>query len=73
MAATEDATITVSHETKRLLDSLKSGGATYDDVIRGFLASHPTELTAAERARRIREGRPHPIEELIKKSQSKPS
>lgn len=67
MAAT---TITVSQETRKLLEGLKSGGATYDDVIRGLLASHPTELTAAELIRRIREGKPHPIEELVRRSRA---
>jgi predicted CopG family antitoxin len=67
MAAT---TITVSQETRKLLESLKMGGATYDDVIRGLLIAHPTELTMAELARRVREGRPHPIEELIKRSRA---
>ncbi len=65
MAAT---TITVTVETRKLLEGLKTGGATYDDVIRGLLISHPTELTLAELARRVREGKPHPIEELIRRS-----
>lgn|GEM_PF-6476053 len=69
MAAT---TITVSQETRRLLESLKIGGATYDDVIRGLLVSHPTELTTAELARRIREGKSHPIEQLIARSRKQP-
>jgi len=67
MAAT---TITVSQETRKLLESLKIGGATYDDVIRGLLISHPTQLTWAELARRIREGEPHPIEELVRRSRA---
>jgi len=65
MAAT---TITVSQETRKLLEGLKSGGATYDDVIRGLIIAHPTQLTMAELARRIREGKAHPIEELIARS-----
>jgi predicted CopG family antitoxin len=69
MAAT---TITVSQETRKLLESLKTGGATYDDVIRGLIAAHPTELTFAEMARRIREGKPHPIEELVRRSRRQP-
>ena len=69
MAAT---TITVSEETRRFLESLKTGGSTYDDVIRGLLASQPTLLTAAELARRIREGKPHPIEGLIRRSRKQP-
>jgi predicted CopG family antitoxin len=60
--------ISVSHETRKLLESLKTGGETYDDVIRGLIVSHPNRLTAAELARRIREGKRHPIEELIAKS-----
>jgi predicted CopG family antitoxin len=69
MAAT---TITVSQETRRLLESLKSGGSTYDEVIRALLVTHPTQLTAAELARRIREGRPRPIEQLIARSRKQP-
>jgi predicted CopG family antitoxin len=69
MAAT---TITVSQETRKLLESLKTGGSTYDDVIRGLLVTHPTQLTAAELARRIREGKPHAIEELIARSRKQP-
>jgi predicted CopG family antitoxin len=69
MAAT---TITVSQETRKLLESLKFGGSTYDDVIRGLLVSHPTQLTATELARRIREGKPHRIEELISRSRKQP-
>lgn len=61
-------TITVSQETRKLLESLKLGGASYDDVIRGLLVSHPNELNMAELARRIKEGKPHPIEHLIRKS-----
>lgn len=64
----EATTITVSNETRKLLEGLKTGGATYDDVIRGLLISHPTQLTMAELARRVREGKPHPIEELILRS-----
>jgi predicted CopG family antitoxin len=60
--------ISVSHETRKLLESLKTGGETYDDVIRGLIVSQPNRLTAAELARRIREGKRHPIEELIAKS-----
>ena len=69
MAAT---TITVSRETRKLLESLKTGGATYDEVIRGLLIAHPTQLTMAELARRVREGKPHPIEELIERSRAQP-
>jgi predicted CopG family antitoxin len=69
MAAT---TISVSQEARKLLESLKTGGSTYDDVIRGLLGTHPTPLTNAELARRIREGKPHPIEELIARSRKQP-
>ncbi len=69
MAAT---TITVSQETRKLLEGLKTGGSTYDDVIRGLLLTHPTQLTAAELARRIREGNPHSIEEPIARSRKRP-
>lgn len=64
-------TISVTEETRRLLESLKHGGATYDEVIRGLLVSHPTELTMAELSRRIREGKSHPIEDMIRKSRAK--
>jgi hypothetical protein len=60
--------ISVSHATRKLLESLKTGGETYDDVIRGLIVAHPNRLTTAELARRIREGKRHPIEELIAKS-----
>lgn len=62
--------IAVSQETRKLLESLKTGGETYDDVIRGLIVSHPSRLTAAELSRRIREGQRHPIEKLIAKSRS---
>jgi len=65
-------TITVSQGTRKLLQRLKSGGATYDDVIRGLLIAHPTQLTMAELSRRIREGKPHPIEGLIRRSGAQP-
>jgi predicted CopG family antitoxin len=60
--------IAVSQETRKLLESLKTGGETYDDVIRGLIVSHPNRLTMAELSRRIREGKRHPIEDLIAKS-----
>jgi hypothetical protein len=69
MAAT---TITVSTETRKLLESLKTGGSTYDEVIRGLLMAHPTQLAAAELARRIREGKSHPIEHVIARSRAQP-
>jgi hypothetical protein len=65
MAAT---TISVSPETRRLLEGLKTGGATYDDVIRGLLIAHPVQLTFAELARRVREGKTHSIEALVERS-----
>jgi predicted CopG family antitoxin len=61
-------TISVSQETRKLLENLKTGGSTYDDVIRALLVAHPTQPTTAELARRVREGKPHPIEELIARS-----
>jgi predicted CopG family antitoxin len=64
--------IAVSQETRKLLESLKTGGETYDDVIRGLIVSHPNQLTMAELSRRIREGRRHSIDELIKKSRQQP-
>ncbi len=65
-------TISVSQETRKLLESLKTGGETYDDVIRGLIVSHPNQLTMAELARRVRQGQRHPIAELIKKSRQQP-
>ena len=65
MAAT---TITVSQETRKLLESLKTGGETYDDLIRGLLMTHPNRLTISELARRIKDDREGPIEELIARS-----
>lgn len=64
--------ISVSEETRRLLESLKTGGETYDEVIRGLIISHPNRLTIAELSRRIREGQRHPIEELITRSRRQP-
>jgi predicted CopG family antitoxin len=60
--------ISVSHETRKLLEALKTGGETYDDVIRVLIVSHPNRLTVAELARRVRERQRHPIEHLIAKS-----
>lgn len=65
--------IAVSQETRRLLESLKSGGDTYDDVIRALVVSHPNLLNAAEVSRRIRRGEPEgPIEELVERSRKQP-
>ncbi len=60
--------ISVSQETRKLLGSLKTGGETYDDVIRGLIVAHPGRLTMAELSRRVREGQRHSIDDLIKKS-----
>ncbi|HEV2166995.1 MAG TPA: hypothetical protein VGS23_08515 [Thermoplasmata archaeon] len=61
--------IAVSQETRKLLESLKTGGETYDDVIRALVATHPVRLTSAEIAKRIRDEEPEgPIEDLIAKS-----
>lgn len=65
--------IAVSQETRQLLESLKTGGETYDDVIRSLVVSHPVRLTWAEIARRIRTEEPEgPIEDLIQKSRKQP-
>ena len=65
--------IAVSQGTRKLLESLKSGGETYDDVIRALVATHPIRLTSAEIAKRIRDEEPEgPIEELIAKSRKRP-
>lgn len=65
--------IAVSQETRELLESLKTEGETYDDVIRALVVSHPVRLTWAEIARRIREEeREGPIEELIARSRKQP-
>jgi hypothetical protein len=60
--------ISVSHETRKLLDTLKTSGETYDDVIRGLIISLSKPLTPAEIARRVREGHRNPIKDLIAKS-----
>ena len=65
--------IAVTPETRRLLESPKSGGETYDEVIRALVVIHPVRLAWAEIARRIREEEPEgPIEELIAKSRKQP-
>lgn len=64
--------ISVSQETRKLLESLKTGGETYDDVIRGLIISHPNRLTMAELSRRVREGNRHSIDELIAESRRQP-
>jgi predicted CopG family antitoxin len=70
MAATS---IAVTQETRRLLEALKSGGETYDDVIRALVATHPMRLTWAEISRRIRDEEPEgPIEELVARSRKQP-
>lgn len=61
--------IAVSQETRKLLEMLKTGGETYDDVIRALVATHPMRLTWAEIAKRIRDEEPEgPIEDLVAKS-----
>jgi predicted CopG family antitoxin len=65
--------IAVSQETRKLLESLKTGGETYDDVIRALVVTYPIRLTWAEIAKRIRDEEPEgPIEELIAKSRKQP-
>lgn len=67
------SSIAVSQQTRKLLESLKTGGETYDDVIRALVATHPMRLTWAEIAKRIREEEPEgPMEELIAKSRKQP-
>jgi hypothetical protein len=58
----------VSQETRKLLESLKTGGETFDDVIRGLIVSNPNRLTVAKLSRRIRDGHRHPIEGLVVES-----
>lgn len=63
--------IHVSRETRKLLESLKTKGETYDEVIRALVVSHPSRLSAAEIARRIRDDEAQgPIEELVAKSRT---
>ena len=64
-------TIHVSTETRHVLEYLKMGGQTYDDVIRELILLHPQKLTMAELGRRSR-GPAGPIEELIAKSRQQP-
>ena len=68
MSASAATTITVSHETRRRLASLKEGGQTYDEVIAELLAAHPVRLTWAEIGRRFREGEDIPIEQVVAES-----
>jgi hypothetical protein len=65
-------TISVTKRTRKLLESLKTSGETYDDVIRGLIVSHPNRLAMAEYSRRIKEGQRHSVETLIKKSRRQP-
>ena len=64
-------TIHVSTETRHVLEHLKMGGQTYDDVIRELILLHPQKRTMAELVRRAR-GPAGPIEELIAKSRQQP-
>jgi predicted CopG family antitoxin len=64
--------ISVSKTTRKLLESLKTGGETYDDVIRALIVSHPNRLAMAEYSRRIGEGQRHSVEALIRKSRRQP-
>lgn len=63
----------MSQETRKLLESLKSGGETYDEVIRALVVTHPARLTWSEITKRIRDEEPEgPIEELIARSRKQP-
>ncbi len=54
-----------------MLEYLKTGADTYDDVIRHLVLLHPQQLTMAELYRRWRQpGRP--IRELVEKSRRQP-
>ena len=65
--------IAVTWETRKLLESLKFGGETYDDVIRSLVVTHPARLTMAEIAKRIRDEEPEgPIEDLAARSRKQP-
>lgn len=63
-------TITVSRRTAKLLEELKAGGESYDDVIAMLLASHPNALSMSELTRRFREGKRVPIADLLARSRA---
>lgn len=64
-------TIQVSEGTRKVLEYLKVGAQTYDDVIRELILLHPQKLTMAKLVRRAR-GPAGPIAELIEKSRRQP-
>jgi hypothetical protein len=61
-------TISVRTSTLRALQYYKLGGSTWDDVFARFIEEHPPEAFLKEMARRAKEEREHPIEELFRKA-----
>jgi predicted CopG family antitoxin len=60
--------IQVHESTRRLLESRKRGGESYDDVILDLIDQEPTEAEIREFDRRMREGGPSiPLEETRKR------
>ncbi|MCI4355889.1 MAG: hypothetical protein L3K18_01930 [Thermoplasmata archaeon] len=60
--------IQVHESTRRLLESRKRGGESYDDVILDLIDQEPTEAEIREFDRRMREGGPGiPLEETRKR------
>lgn len=73
MAHREDmsTTVAVREGTRKLLEMLKSGDETYDDVIRMLLAAHPNQLSWAELNRRFRSEDFEPVEDMLTESRSR--
>ncbi len=63
-------TVAVSRRTRQLLGMLKSGEATYDDVITLLLATHPNRLSWAELNRRFRSDEFEPVEAMLAESRA---
>ncbi|MCI4332395.1 MAG: hypothetical protein L3K01_01490 [Thermoplasmata archaeon] len=60
--------IQVHESTRRLLESRKRGGESYDDVILDLIDQEPTEAEIREFDRRMRKGGPGiPLEETRKR------
>jgi predicted CopG family antitoxin len=62
-------TIQVSEETRQMLATMKGGGQTYDEVIRGLIYVRAHPLTWEEIVRRASEPG-HPVERLLRKSRA---
>ena len=60
-------TVPVKPETLRRLQSYKSGGATYDDVLNDFMDDTPPDAFVREHLRRLREEPDIPWREVRKR------